>query len=452
MPFHLAKIATLIGHKARVWHLSWSPDGKKLASCGEDRTVAIWGINDSGEWDKKTEFLRHTGSVRRVEWAPDGKTLASCSFDKKTILHKIVSEEPDLTTEVKDILEGHEAEIKSIAFSPKEGDLLATCARDRLICVWDVSEDTECIAVLQGHTQDIKHVMWHPVYRHLLVSASYDNSIRFWLDPVVSSSSSSSFPKQLDEVDGEWPCVEVHEDHTSTVWDLSFEQPLPSRLASSSSASPSITAMGATSEPTVTLVSPDRYGGSTQPRMISASADSSVIVWSRPLLNHPYKVEQKITGDFDETVVYSVSWRCPHHPPVFECLSNSSSAKKEGECKSDATEDKKVDEASESKCEDKKEDSTEKCDKIIENKEEKCENSEQLIADNFPPMFATGSGDNALRLYVEDPETRHFILSATILEAHGSDINCVRFNPAYSNILATCGDDNVIHVWRVQEQ
>lgn len=39
----LELLSTLDGHKDRVWHLAWSPDGKNLASCGADKTIRIWG-------------------------------------------------------------------------------------------------------------------------------------------------------------------------------------------------------------------------------------------------------------------------------------------------------------------------------------------------------------------------------------------------------------------------
>lgn len=70
--------------------------------------------------------------------------------------------------------------------------------------------------------------------------------------------------------------------------------------------------------------------------------------------------------------------------------------------------------------------------------------------------IASGSADDGIRIFTEDPEqpqgwamdSPSFICVVHVPHAHAADVNCVRWNPKQSHLLASAGDDEVVKVWR----
>jgi WD40 repeat protein len=195
-------VQQLNDHDDRVWCLSWSVDGTKLASCSGDNKLIIWKQIDN-KWSPFQIITNaHRRTVRRIHFSPDGKLLAVASFDAKC---SVWEEDSDGVFKSISLLEGHENEVKCATWD-NSGLLLATCSRDKNIWIWELEGDNEfeCVSVCTGHTQDVKTVKWHPT-RELLFSASYDDTIKVW-----------------KEEGDDWYCASTLTEHNKTVWDLCF--------------------------------------------------------------------------------------------------------------------------------------------------------------------------------------------------------------------------------------
>jgi WD40 repeat protein len=68
---HDGQKTILVGHRAPIASVAFSPDGKLLASASRDRDVRIWDVRTGDT----IRFLPHNSPVRDAEFSPDGRWL-----------------------------------------------------------------------------------------------------------------------------------------------------------------------------------------------------------------------------------------------------------------------------------------------------------------------------------------------------------------------------------------
>jgi WD40 repeat protein/Flp pilus assembly protein TadD len=160
--------ATLEGHTDRLFSVSFSPDGKQLASGSADNTVRLWDV----AMGKELATLEgHKDRVYSVSFSPNGKQLASGSKDNTIRLWDVA------TGKLLATLQGHTGRVFSVSFSP-DGKQLASGSADTTVRIWDVATG-KTTATLQGHTNWVWSVSFSPNGKQL-ASGSADNTMRIW--------------------------------------------------------------------------------------------------------------------------------------------------------------------------------------------------------------------------------------------------------------------------------
>lgn len=270
---------------SRAWLSAPHPSNPILASCSSDKTVRIYSL--------KTFTLLstisggHKRSIRTCAWKPGLRgesVLATGSFDASVGIWRHDDEplhhtETDYTAGLSHgssgvtgdnddesegeewrfalVLDGHDSEVKSVAWSAG-GNLLATCARDKSVWIWEEvgEDDYETVAVLQEHSGDVKCVAWHPE-EELLASGAYDDDVRLW-----------------KETPDDWECVALLSGHGGTVWTVAWE---------GASAAPELVRSPDQSDPQAAAATSAWLARrhAAGPRLASCSADGTVRIWRR---------------------------------------------------------------------------------------------------------------------------------------------------------------------------
>ncbi|MCC5603274.1 nSTAND1 domain-containing NTPase [Nostoc favosum] len=157
----------LVEHDGMLESVSFSPDGKFIATASRDRTVKIWSLDGKKQ---SMELQEPQGEgFNSVAFSPDGTLMATGSWDKTA---KIWSRGGKLLH----TLMGHKKAVLEVAFSP-DSQLLATASWDNTVKIW--SQDGKLLHTLQGHKDKVNSVTFSPDGK-LIATVGWDKTLRLW--------------------------------------------------------------------------------------------------------------------------------------------------------------------------------------------------------------------------------------------------------------------------------
>ncbi|WP_066377988.1 nSTAND1 domain-containing NTPase [Anabaena sp. CA = ATCC 33047] len=156
---------------ASIMDITFSPNGKMLASVDDDKFIKLWNLNG----ENKSKMLKgQLSKIRNISFSPNGKMLALAGDDKFIELWNLDGQDKPRKLQLQ------VSKIRSIGFSPN-GKMLALAGDDKFIELRNLDEQYEQYqpGKLLGHKSRVNSISFSPDGK-MLASASDDQTIKLW--------------------------------------------------------------------------------------------------------------------------------------------------------------------------------------------------------------------------------------------------------------------------------
>ncbi len=176
---HSHTLLTYRGHASEVTAISWSPNGKYIASGGNDSTIRVWNTKTGSDL---LISHGHSGGVPAISWSPDSTRIASATAGPSVSGGPPTSDNAvrvwnATTGKSIYIYHGHSSGITDVAWSSR-GERIASSSTDYTAQVWDATTGKHPL-IYRTHGWYIWTVAWSPDSKRL-VSGGPDGTIQIW--------------------------------------------------------------------------------------------------------------------------------------------------------------------------------------------------------------------------------------------------------------------------------
>jgi hypothetical protein len=167
LPTKATSVLVFSQHQQTVRALTWSPDGKMLASGANDAQLLIWDLQNNVLVHKEQD-----SAVRSVAWSPDGQQLALGAANQLQIINPLNG---SFVARPKQI---HTDAITTLAWSNQQPAMLVSGGLDKKAIVWNTTSYTPQ-TIFTAHTTAIESAAWAPDSATIATS-SHGGVVRVW--------------------------------------------------------------------------------------------------------------------------------------------------------------------------------------------------------------------------------------------------------------------------------
>lgn len=163
---------TFSGHLHEICGLTWSPDGRTLASGGNDNMLCLWDAAMSS----------HSGGRASLSGRSSIGSIGSSITDSQTRRSYLVGSHAP-----RNIIHDHTAAVKALAWCPFQRNVLASGGGTADRCIRIRNTDTNSVMHCVNTGSQVCALQWSETYKEIVSSHGFsDNQLILWKYPTMA--------------------------------------------------------------------------------------------------------------------------------------------------------------------------------------------------------------------------------------------------------------------------
>ena len=158
---------TFAGHQQTVRVVAWSPDGRFLASGGDDGQLLVWGTDGVVR-----QRVAHPAAVTALAWSPESGRLVTGAANQVTFLSALSGMILARSTH------DHFSTVTGLAWTAHNQQQVVSGALDQRAIVWQTTQ-YQPQTIFTRHTAPIESVTW-AADGQTIASSSHGGVVRVW--------------------------------------------------------------------------------------------------------------------------------------------------------------------------------------------------------------------------------------------------------------------------------
>eukprot|EP01132_Coremiostelium_polycephalum_P006105 gene6105-7608_t len=160
---------TIKAHDGFVRGVTFSTEGKILLSCGEDKTIKIWGLS-TPEYTSDNQVIsvfNGKNAFTSIDHQRNTHTFATSSINVEIWKH-------ERSVPIQTLSWGYTG-ITKVKFNPIETDLLASCTSERAIILYDIRQNSPAQKLITNMRSN--SIAWNPTESYMIALANEDENV-----------------------------------------------------------------------------------------------------------------------------------------------------------------------------------------------------------------------------------------------------------------------------------